>query len=748
MFGSKKKSKSKDDSTHYSLRMERKKKQSVVNNHSAEYLCRNTSSSESLENIIKGGQKGLSLDRSNENDAKPQMKPKRSSWFLRDKNRDKSSKNEKFFKRASLDLSLTFDTKQVDNKPRSRVKTIYRQNAADYTGDSSTTPQEEVPDPIKKLSKFQIGKRFLKGEIGIRSFNYYLLKEGLKKSGSVTSKSKPEKAPFMSKSEENIYEEIFFHHDKVPKPQTPQLPPNLPPPNKQSKQDEGNCLKCEICLQEEQHKLQNCENCVGGNHQVATLLAEGYATVRKLDNATIYDFFQQQQQSGSNSNGILQFQSYNPNNPNVYKIETTPVAFSEYNLTIEEQLYQQHYAALMALQQQQQSYSGDGKIMAKSSSSSDSIRQRQQDNMANEFYTRPNYIYSSNNNAVESQSSMRRDKNSIYKTDSSNSLRSENSLNKNNKSDQMRQEMSDSSLGDSLFSSDANKRYFGSSESCRFNCDDRARRCSYEENEKCSFSDTCRNYETECNLRNCDCSSSYFSSDFDDTNNIYSIANNGRAIKSYHNEGAVDTTKSHYADDFIKHVNNVKRRSQNTPYDNVMISGSIYDMPKANPKRLERTENDENRLKTTGTVPKSSISSNESRKGSSQRHKHPLKDPSRCQVNNADSNEATLGNVDINLPLSEASSMSNLEKKPTVVENIKKQLPLGNKVTAAPESDTAQKTLKAESQPKIVVAVDDNDDDEVFISHATIVVPTVIATNEKTSEKPHVNKVEACVSFF
>lgn len=499
-----------------------------------------------------------------------------------------------------------------------------------------------------------------------------------------------------------------------------------------------------LSLQEaaqEKHKLQNCDNCVGGNHQVPTLLAEGYATVRKLDNATIYDFFQQQQQSGANSNGILQFQSYNPNNPNVYKIETTPVAFSEYNLTIEEQLYQQHYAALMALQQQQQNYSGDGKVMAKSSSSSDSIRQRQQDNMANEFYTRPNYFY---NNAEQNQSSMRRDKSSIYKTDSSNSLRSENS-NKNNKSDQMRQEMSDSSLGDSLFSSDANKRYFGSSESCRFNCDDRARRCSYEENEKCSFSDTCRNYETECNLRNCDCSSSYFSSDFDDTNNVYSIANNGRVIKGYHNESIA---KSDYADDFIKHVNNVKRRSQNTPYDNVLISTSIYDMPKANPKRLERTENDENKLKTTGTVPKSSISSNESRKSNSQRHKLPLKDP-RYQVSNADNNEATLGNADINLPLSEASSMSNLEKKPTVVENIKKQLPLGNKV--APESDTAQqKEKKAENQPKIVVAVDDNDDDEVFISHATTVVPSVMATNEdkKASEKPHVNKLEVGVSLM
>lgn len=793
MFGSKKKSKSKDDSTHYSLRMERKKK-SQANNHSAEYLCRNTSSSESLENIIKGGRKGFSLDRSFENDAKPQMKPKRSSWFLRDKNREKqSSKNEKFFKRASLDFSVAYDTKQVvDNnaKPRSRAKTIYRQNAADYTGDSSTTPQEEIPDPIKKLSKFQIGKRFLKGEIGIRSFNYYLLKEGLKKSGSTKQKA-PEKTPFMSKSEENIYEEIFFNDQPKNKPQTPLQPPNLPPPNKHAQQvnaNDENCLNCEICLQEAQekhHKMQSCDKCVGGDQrhqqkQTVVLAPEGcYATVtRKLDNATIYDFFQQQSPSAVGGNGILQFQSYNPNNPNVYKIETTPVAFSDYNLTVEEQLYQQHYAALIALQQlqqqQQQNYSGDGKIMTKSSSSNDSIRQRQHE-AANEFYTRPNYIYPTNTIMVAEQklsSSMRRDKkSSIYKTDSSNSLRSENSLNRNsqksnqnsnNRDDmQMRQDMSDSSLGDSLFSSDANKRYFGSSESCRFNYEcggRRRRRCSLEENEKCSFSDTCRNYETECNLRNCDCSSSYFSSDFDDTNNIYGTNNNGgRSVKSYHgnnnnNNNHMDMSKSHYGEDFIKHVSNVKRRSQNIAYDgsnNALISTSIYEVPKANPKRLDMmvdtismrgnnnnnehdemairekltlVENNKNKL-NTGTVPKLSISSNDSKKSStshrSATQKLALKDLSRSQLNNED---VTLGSE------ISTSAQSNIEKKMIAVD-IKKQ-PHGIKA----ENDTTmpQKVLKNE-QPKIVVVADDNDDDEVFMTTSITV---------SSEEKAHVTSSE------
>jgi hypothetical protein len=139
----------------------------------------------------------------------------------------------------------------------------------------------------------------------------------------------------------------------------------------------------------------------------------------------------------------------------------------------------------------------------------------------------------------------------------------------------IRQDMSDSSLGDSLFSSDANK-YFGSSESCRFNYESR-RRCSFE-NEKCSFSDTCRN---ECNLRHCDCSSSYFSSDFDDTT----------------------AKRNYYPDDFMKHVNDVKRQSQITTMEKnntFTYSHSTYEVPKFDPKRLEmeyrQTESDNVKL--------------------------------------------------------------------------------------------------------------------------------------------------------
>lgn len=704
MFGKKSKSSKsnskEDNSSHYSLRMERRKKvNNQANNYSAEYLCKNSSSSESIDNIISlykmKPRKGVSLDRniqSVEVEQKlplplPVAKPKRSSWFLRDKSREKqSNKNDKFNKRSSLDFTLTYDTKPTE-KTRSRAKTIQRQNAADYstttlTDSSTNTAQEEpleMPTKKSNLSKFQIGKRFLKGEIGIKSFNYYLLKEGLRKNNSV-KQHKPDsiniKPRLMSRSEENIYEEIFFNNRDERTLPPSKLPPALPPfnvskqtsqaqkldkiSNKQQSEDDGgeNCMNCEICLQESQEqpncKNNNCDKCTDSHKQPKSMTNSmtsskssdgGYGKIsRKIDDKAIYEFFQQQQQGQT----VLQFQSYNPNNPNVYKIETTPVAF-DYN-PIEDQIYELAKKQKQQQQQEQehqqhhrhsknkphQHNTGDGKIMAKSSSSSDSIKghyhhhnhrhrqqheqQLQQPSQSNEFYTRPNYHYPSSEKQLRKHQS-----NSMYKTDSSNSIRSETSLNKiynsknssqqsnnSNKSNhnrvvsgcsggeqhqplrQTHDNMSDSSLGDSLFSGDANKRYFGSSESCKFNYE--CRRCSLE-TEKCSFSDTCR---YECNLKNCDCSSSYFSSDFDDTN-IYNTTNTNRTMKSHKNkskaqnanENFYEQKTNRYAEDFIKHVSNVKRRSQNVPFDenNVLtnsqlIAPSIYEVPKSN-KRLD-----------------------------------------------------------------------------------------------------------------------------------------------------------------
>ena len=825
MFGKKKaKSNGKEEhSSHYSLRLERRKK-TQANNYSAEYLCKNSSSSESLDNIISSyklkGRKGFSLDRNIQSfdvEQKPQAKPKRSSWFLRDRSREKQSKNEKFLKRSSLDFTVTYDVK-IQEKPRSKSKPLQRQNAADYTEDSSTTPQEEISEPKKGgLSKFQIGKRILKGEIGIRSFNYYLLKEGLKKNGS-GKQSKQEsittKPTYKSKSEENIYEEIYFRSDlPTPKPRTP---PALPPFNKQPslplKQKkpltgDGNCLNCEICLQEaQQHTsksmctLRNCDKCLESpRHHTRKMTSslsgsEGYAQVlRKHDGNSIYDFFHKQQEGQP----VLQFQSYNPNNPNVFKIETTPVAF-DYK-SIEEQIYQmelnQQYARAIA--EQQQNLSGDGKIVP-TSLSSDSLKghshrhrqqhvQLQQQQQSNEFYTRPTFPFV----AVTEKQSSKKDP-SMYKTDSSNSIRSENSLNKiynsknssqkSNQSNHNREEthirdMSDSSLGDSLFSSDANKRYFGSSESCRFNYEC-PRRCSLE-NEKCSFSDTCR---YECNLRNCDCSSSYFSSDFDDTN-IYNNTNNnnnnngngGRMIKTHYQQPPTDYQQfdqksNRYAEDFIKHVSNVKRRSQNIPFNdgnNVLtntqqiMTASIYEVPKMNPKRLDMeplsTENDNNmpagvhggivggceemseRIlihseidmalpvdkthgKPTGAVPKlsSSISSNDSKKKKSgQRHEKEGKQ-----------RESNPDNVNESESLLKATSKPDEDEKSPLNGKILSDESSATKnveliATEKPKGKVLGKDPESKSEQQKYVEADNDDDDDVFLEN-----PQTKALNE------------------
>lgn len=845
MFG-KKKSKSKEEnSSHYSLRGERKQKIAQSNNHSAEYLCKNTSSSESLDNAFSSyklkGRKGFSLDRNHDSEVKPQMKPKRSSWFLRDKNKDRHGKNEKFPKRSSLDFSVTFEVNKPQiEKTRSKPKTILRQNAAD-AGDSSTTPQEEVPEPIKKLTKFQIGKRFLKGEIGIRSFNYYLLKESLKKS---SGKQKQDKPSYMSKSEENIYEEIFFYHDQSrPKPQ---VPPALPPLNKHAStsisasslnynqtsappSDHRNILNCDICIQESQHEkkhvlcsTQSCDKCLE-HHQKQNLMthalseSEGYGEESRKSR-TISDFFQQQNQGQT----VLHFQSYNPNNPKIYKLETTPVAF-DYS-PVEEQ------AKITQKQNQQKNQINDEKNLTKSSSSSDSLKGQQQQNhqnfqaQTNEFYTRPNYIYPLINN---DQLSIKTKESKLYRTDSSTSLRSEtsvnnkiyNSKNSSQKSNQsprnesssvinnvnreetlIRTDMSDSSLGDSLFSSDANKRYFGSSESCRFNYESRRRRRCSLENENCSFSDTCR---YECNFKNCDCSSSYFSSDFDDTNNNNSknniITNNNGSFRSYKKNQCNSSSNNnnntklrivdnvyaepkspnnvHYAEDFIKHVINVKRGNQNvsnnTDLNEKLSTQSIYEVPKSNSERLDvesiRNNNGElcdshKNIKTgyyimsnqdeltitikenmgtesahfgqksdrgiennymTGTVPKSSISSIESKKSSThlsqqhckeyvklQKQKNTIVDTSYKSTNNENMLQVTQRTENL---LEKEKNMLilsnfNIKTKNTTKEREQKILPVTQDMKITGKDEEAQSEQL--TQPEIEILNDD--DDEVF----------------------------------
>lgn len=394
----------------------------------------------------------------------------------------------------------------------------------------------------KEMSKFQIGKRFLRGEIGIKSFNYYLLKESLKSSKKSTLKFRSASAnnQAMSKSEENIYEEVFFTDKKTPRT------------NKNTSNAINNSLAsypdCELCIAECTNK--NCDICKASELRkdvvAKTLQAQTVKAKTPNDENRAITMSEKLRSSDSHESitniiqtttpNVLQYQSYNPKNPGVYKMETTPVAFtSDYN-PIEEIYKAQKYAPIHKVVTH--------KI---SSSSSDSLHHQK--------YTKPS-MNKANYYDVNDQIYGQQLRPQIYKTDSKASILSEMSIKSENSTNRYykQAEMSDSSMGDSMFSYPAQRRYYGSAESCRFSYD--CQPCY--DGDKCSFSDNCR-YE----CRNCDCSSSYFSSDFDDGNfsrkSSTRMSNNSQ-ISNYNDDmHAIDSKTSRYAEDFMKHLNNVKK---------------------------------------------------------------------------------------------------------------------------------------------------------------------------------------------
>lgn len=248
---------------------------------------------------MNSSKRGRTLERSNHIDQSP-------------KKRDKKDRDRK------RNLSL-------DNKLSSQKENLHQMS------DVTTESEAAIIIPSRSSSKMQLGRRFLKGEIGIKSFNYYLLKEGLKSSkkfvekqrnsliGNISSSnSKP-----ISRSEENIYEEIFFK-DRVSDPES------IP------------CPDCELCAQ--QCTNENCEFCLQNPQTPQTRLTS------KMNADFRRNSFQAIESSNSSSN-ILEFQSYNPNNPGVFKIETTPVAFtSDYN-PIQQFQHQQHSRYPIPMQQ-------------------------------------------------------------------------------------------------------------------------------------------------------------------------------------------------------------------------------------------------------------------------------------------------------------------------------------------------------------------------------------------------------------
>ncbi|KAH8232716.1 hypothetical protein KR038_001671 [Drosophila bunnanda] len=623
---------------------------------------------------------------------------------------------------------------------------------------AATAPVEGAGE----ATKIAIGKRFLRGEIGIKSFNYYLLKEGLKSSkklvdkpratagggGAAVQAAKAEKRH--SRSEENIYEEIFFKDTpstvsssvagavsgvamsvaSALSDKDAQLPHSMGTTSESGAAD--TFAECEICM--EQCSKDNCEFCLtqqggpmvaGGKMKGQPQHPEPYNTHRSQE-----DKSEARASSTAPAAHILEFQSYNPNNPGVYKIETTPVAITgDYNPILQfqqssattstsatttpseqQQLQHQiyggyylphahvhqrpfqtsmvgnpissHYAVggslLLAqvagagaahgsatpprkLQQQhyivgyQNGGPGSGvaslqRLNTKSSSSSDSLPYHKYNTMARleaNVFAAPTtgdlyyavsgapplhpLMYAASRPIGGSQILVDPYDPQMYKSDSKASILSEFSLRSSDNSQRYARHphrrhggrVSDSSLF-SMYSNSGQRRYYGSSES-RFGYD--CRRCSLDgvigmgsgtgagvpltgSADKCSYSDNCR-YE----CRNCDCSSNYFSSDFDD---MYgSIARGGSsgiprktaagtlpsstqdqpmdpkeiAAPSMQQQqqysAPLDLKQNKYAQDFFKHVNDVKR----SIYQSEMQRNNSLESSRRAPKPSGTTNN-------------------------------------------------------------------------------------------------------------------------------------------------------------
>ncbi|KAI9577341.1 hypothetical protein GQX74_015196 [Glossina fuscipes] len=695
--------------------------------------------------------------------------------------------------------------------------------------DSATTAERDTSTAASVSSvntssttKMQMGRRFLKGEIGIKSFNYYLLKEGLKSSKKFVEKQRNNlqmnatnggannlnittvstsptnvvtssistlnnKNKLQTRSEENIYEEIFFkdaplsdddENQNLPNSQQT-INPNLLQTPSDTVSHSGNLINdsivyadCELCMQ--QCNRQECDYCYraerannAGNSSSQLQFQQQTFNLSSLKANQVGNNYQSQTSMIINNSSairstanethvttapILEFQSYNPNNPGVYKIETTPVAITgDYNpilqfqqqpsSNISAQHYQNQYSTSNNstatttpsenqqqhrqkhhqhhLQQQQQFYtinhqqqqntygtpvnttfwSQNGQVRqrnnhqtssynlnnlssvgghlsmqrmnTKSSSSSDSLQyyhqqQQQQQQKFNTLtqldvnhyaasrgevstastpylYTQPMYplMYAASGRLGGSQILL--DTNSsaaydaptgIYKTDSRASILSEYSLSRSSDTYYASQryggagltrhfphtQMTNTHFGDSLLSSyatSAQRRYFGSAESCRFAFD--CRRCSFENvpvstntstvrNGKCPYSENCH---FDC--RNCDCSSNYFSSDFDE---LYSGGGIPRktakgtlpstggqpppALDDYEENAANERKQSlkqnKYAQDFFKHVSDVKR----SIYQAEMQRAGV--MEPGNSKKLCGKEKNESEKEECGSM--------------------------------------------------------------------------------------------------------------------------------------------------
>ncbi|XP_032598755.1 uncharacterized protein LOC6556691 isoform X3 [Drosophila grimshawi] len=677
-----------------------------------DYEFDSSSSDNEKQKLFKDGsipRRVLSLERSlaatvDEKNEKKAATQKRSSKQKRNLSLDNSRKTTQSHPQQTPNKGKQSYMSDIRNRKEHNRKQYLETEAQSGRGASEkqdisvriSTQNSLATLPVDATAKLPIGRRLLKGEIGIKSFNYYLLKEGLKSSKKLdkqrnvgdakTAKNSDKK--LHTRSEENIYEEIYFKDvsgsmtklkSSVTIPAAA-VQPNDEMQNQHQQQecmpDAGIYMDCELCMQ--QCSRENCKYCIVQGDSAAS------AQLQKDDNSG--------KQAATSSDlpaaHILEFQSYNPNNPGVYKIETTPVAITgEYNPILqfqqssvgtsttttispcEQQLHNHRHHQQQQKQQQPQQHIYSGfdqqnnalhhniasnpltnrynaggasllltqatprrpnlqqgyivgyqnggvgtttasvqRINTKSSSSSDSLPYHKYNTMArleaNVFATPavgeiyyaiggvegpPMHplMYAGSRPIGGSQILVDKFESQMYKSDSKASILSEFSLRSSDNSQRYTRYPHRSNI----FSSHSNahqRRYFGSTESCRIGYD--CRRCSLDgimsrgvmgmaATDKCTNSDNCR---SDC--RNCDCSSSYFSSDFDD---IYgTMARGGSSgiprktaagtlpssspadpsnykqtplVMPEEQPPQLDLKQNKYAMDFFKHVNDVKR---------------------------------------------------------------------------------------------------------------------------------------------------------------------------------------------
>lgn len=589
----------------------------------------------------------------------------------------------------------------------------------------------------KESGRFKIGKRFLRGEIGIKSFNYYLIKEGLK-TAPTTSSSSSKKAAAASKQgqmktpkdekkfddrrqykdisappgldgwaarkaaktvsgEENIYEEIFFRDkdlrrakaDTVTKYNRPSYGTTgvATTTTRASRRGEVGDWKfrddCELCTQQEQCANENCDICKKNNcakKRPDTKIAKSsnprmrpttldfntdgedededegaiYARISGNRGGVVVNKYAEMgshysrivhpsqgkgaagvdggnkalpEQQPQQQQPVLQFQSYNPNT-GVFKMEATPIAVTNHFNPFEAKLVESYQPPVTPQPRNSiyQELRQSEVTLGKSSSSSDSLTQsRKQSKRATSTASGD---HSQRHEPMEGEGNYSRPRiggggGSLRRTgkaQSDGSMFSEEVFAGRFGGRKLLAgpgacgELSDSSIGDSLFSCSNQRRCFGSTESCRLGSD--CQRCL----ERCNYySEDNTNY-----CRHCDCSSSYFSSDFDENpigggggigglgggngpfkrnmNSRVSVQSNPATTSSVSQQPSHDNYYDYpkqknkcepttgYGEEFMRHVINVKNTtSMCASAEEPTTTSSHYSKPKSNAAEHSKT---------------------------------------------------------------------------------------------------------------------------------------------------------------